>query len=104
MSWENDLMELMNRGKSWTAGIQLAVMTGPTSCKIGNMLLSGVDLLFSDFLLTAKCTNVNTVAPAEGGTCTDKSTYLSSLKAGDIVAVYQLSDTQFLVLGRMVSA
>jgi hypothetical protein len=103
MGWTNDMIDMMRGSNGSGSGIKLAVMTGPTSCKIGNLELSATDLLISDRLLSSLCTKVSETAPSGGGTCTDKSSYLSALKAGDTVAVYQLSDEKFLVLERMVS-
>lgn len=102
MAWENELADIIG-GNEQTATIKLAIMTGADSCKIGNLELKKEDLLFNDRLLTPLCTKVSEVAPDGGGKCTDESSYISALKAGDIVAVYQTSDSQFLVLGRMVS-
>lgn len=79
-------------------GIQLAVMTGPKSCKIGTMELTGEDLYIPDRLLSPACTGVKVPAPGK-----DSSSYSTALKAGDTVAVYQLSQTQYLILQRVVS-
>ena len=102
MAWTNDMVNLMRQGGSERNGtIKLAQMTGPTTCKIGNLTLNREDLLFTDFLLAPVCTKVKENAPADGGLCTDQSTYIPALKAGDQVAVVQISDSKFLVLGRM---
>nr|DAV06511.1 MAG TPA: Protein of unknown function (DUF2577) [Caudoviricetes sp.] len=42
-------------------------------------------------------------APPNGGPCTDKSKYWEKLKAGDIVLVYQISDSKFVIIDRVVS-
>nr|DAU93851.1 MAG TPA: Protein of unknown function (DUF2577) [Caudoviricetes sp.] len=42
-------------------------------------------------------------SPSNGGLCTDKSKYLDKLKAGDTVLVYQLSDSKFVILDKVVS-
>lgn len=104
MAWENEFSDIMNNSGTAAPQIKLAVMISPNSCKVGNLTLNAEDLLFSDRLLSTTCTKVTETAPDGGGTCTDKSTYISALKAGDTVAVFQISDSQFLVLGRMVSA
>lgn len=105
MAWENEFSDILSKsGGNSSPLIKLAVMTGPNSCKIGNLTLNAEDLLFSDRLLSSTCTKVSETAPDGGGKCTDNSSYISALKAGDTVAVYQISDTQFLVLGRMVNA
>lgn len=104
MAWENELSEMIGGGSAESgATIQLAIMTSPNSCKIGNLELKSEDLLFNDRLVNRVCTGVKETAPGGGGLCTDQSSYLSALSAGDTVAVYQLSDSRFLVLGRMVS-
>ena len=102
MAWENDFSEML-AGNRVSPQIKLAVMTGPSSCKIGNLQLTAADLLISDRLLSPTCTKVSETAPDGGGQCADNSTYISALKTGDTVAVYQLSDSRFLVLERMVS-
>lgn len=102
MAWENDFSEMLAGNKA-SPQIKLAVMTGPNSCRVGNLQLTAVDLLISDRLLSPTCAKVSETAPDGGGQCTDNSTYISALKAGDTVAVYQLSDSRFLVLERMVS-
>lgn len=102
MAWSDDLAGMM--AKENTAQLQVGVMAGPNSCKVGNLLLTKEDLLFSDKLLAPVCTKVSEVSGAEGAACTDKSTYLPALKAGDRVLVYQLSDSCFVVLERLVTA
>lgn len=102
MGWTNDMAGMMTPGQ--TSQLQLGQMTGPTSCKIGNLELTKDDLLFDDRLLSTTCTKVSEISQAEGSACTDKSSYISALKAGDAVVIYQVSDSKFLVLGRMVSA
>jgi len=106
MSWTNDFVTMMKGpGDGSTGGtIKLAEMLSPTSCKIGNLTLQKEDLLFADYLLKKNCIQVKEIAPADGGLCTDQSEYLPALKAGDHVAVVQISDSKFFVLGRMVSA
>lgn len=103
MSWSNDFIDLTRAENAGGAAIKLGTMTGPTECRIGNLVLTSADLLFSDRLLKPTCTKVSETAPDGGGKCTDESTYITALNAGDTVALYQLSDTKFLVLGRMVS-
>ena len=102
MAWMNDMAGMM--GGEQTAQLQLGQMTGPNTCKIGNLTLTKDDLLFDDRLLQATCTKVSEISGAEGSACTDKSSYISALKAGDQVLIYQISDSKFIVLGRMVSA
>lgn len=105
MGWTNDMVDLMRQGGSSPGGvIKLAQMISPTSCKIGNLTLNAEDLLFAEHLLNKVCIQVKETAPSGGGLCTDQSTYLPALKAGDQVAVIQISDSRFFVLERMVSA
>ena len=102
MGWTDYMAGMMAQGQ--TAQLQLGQMTGPNSCMIGKLLLTKDDLLFNDRLLHSTCTKVSEIAKAEGSYCTDKSSYLPALKAGDTVLVYQISDSKFLVLERMVNA
>ncbi len=106
MSWTNDFVSMMRGPEAGPSGggIKLAQMTGPTTCVLGKLTLQAEDLLFADHLLQKTCIQVRETAPSGGGTCTDGSTYLPALKAGDLVAVVQVSDSKFFVIGRMVSA
>ena len=108
MGWEADLLDAMRSPAGEEAdgkagGIQLAVMTGPTSCRIGKLELASDDLLFSDRLISPTAVSVAGQCPAAGGALKDQSKYLPALAAGDQVAVYRVSDSQYLVLGKMVS-
>lgn len=80
------------------SSIQLAVMTGSNSCKIGTLMLSGEDLYIPDRLLSQACTGVKVPALNK-----DASSYSAPLKAGDMVVVYQLSQTKYVILQRVVS-
>ena len=107
VGWEAELLDIVapdneKSGKEMNGQIQLAEMTGPTSCRIGKLELSSEDLLFSDRLLSKIAITVAGKCPA-GGALQDQSSYLPALKTGDMVAVYRISDTQYLVLGKMVS-
>jgi len=79
------------------SGVQLATMTGQNTCEIGTFPLTAEDLLISDRLLETSCTSV-TVNGNE-----DKSTYSAALKKGDIVAIFKVSDTKYVILERVVS-
>ncbi len=81
-----------------TALIQLATMTGPTTCTIGNAELKTEDLYIPDRLLSAVCTKVSVSESFQ-----DKSSYSTALKTGDTVILFQLSDTKFVILDRVVS-
>ena len=105
VGWEAELLDIVapdneKSGKEMNGQIQLAEMTGPTSCRIGKLELSSEDLLFSDRLLSKIAINVAGKCPAGGAL---QASYLPALKTGDMVAVYRISDTQYLVLGKMVS-
>lgn len=102
MAWMNDMAGMMANESSYE--LKLAEMTGPTSCKIGAIELTKEDLLFSEHLLKTVCTKVAEISQSEGSYCTDKSTYLSALKAGDKVLVRQMSDSEFVVIEKVVSA
>lgn len=103
-SWAEGVANLIRTGGNPSPGIQLAVMDSPTSCRIGDLRLGAEDLRFVDGLLTQNCTKVSGTCPGNGGALQDTSTYRTALKSGDTVAVYQLSDSAFLVLGRVVTA
>lgn len=81
-----------------TASIKLATMTGAQTCSIGTMSLSAEDLYIPDRLLTSVCTKVNVPDSHQ-----DKSSYSTPLKAGDVVVLFQLSDTKYVILDRVVS-
>lgn len=107
MGWESDLLDAMRDPGEAENGkkgrIQLATMTGPTSCIIGTLKLASEDLLFSDRLLTQTAVSVAGQCPANGA-FQDKTKYLPALAAGDKVAVCRVNNSQYLVLGKMVSA
>lgn len=103
MSWTNDMAAMLNQNGSGMT-IKLGQMTGANTAKVGKLELTKDDLLFADHLLKQVCTQVKETANAEGSVCTDQSTYISALKSGDTVAMVQISDSKFLILGRMVSA
>ena len=102
MGWSNDLAALLG-GNTATHELKLGTMTGPVSCNVGNLQLKQEDLMFAEHLLFPVCTDVSETAPNGGGKCTDNSSYIPALVAGDTVLVYQLSDSKFLVIERMAS-
>ena len=81
-----------------TAPIQLATMTGTRTCSIGDLSLMAEDLYIPDRLLASVCTKVNVPESHQ-----DKSSYSAPLKAGDVVALFQLSDTKYVILDRVVN-
>ena len=104
MSWSDEMVNTIRSSlaNGSSGGIKVAVMTGANTVKVGNMDLLPQDLYIPDRLLAASCTKVSEIAPADGGACTDRSTYSAALKAGDPVLVCQLSDDKFAILGRVV--
>lgn len=102
MAWADDMLGMIQESTSTGKGIQLAVMTGPRSCRVGDMELAEEDLAIASHLLQRSATEVSMTAPAGGGKCTDRSGYLPALEAGDVVAVFQISEEKYLVLERMV--
>ena len=100
--WESNLADLIPRERE-TRELKLAVMTGPDSLKLGKLELAKEDLLISQHLIDRVCVKAAMNAPTNGGPCTDKSKYLEKLKAGDTVLVYQLSDSKFVIIDKVVS-
>lgn len=90
-------------------GIQVAEMVSANSCKIGDLILTAEDLLFSESLTVKVASRVAGQCPV-GGVLQDQSTYLNPLQAGDKVAVYKVkgsdpndyTSTLYLVLGKLV--
>lgn len=74
-----------------SAEVTTAVMTGPKSCKVGDLPLSGSDLLIAEHLLH-KVALYN-----------EDQAYLKPLKKGDVVAITRLSDDCYAILERLVS-
>lgn len=77
--------------------IEIAIMTGPKSCKIGDFTLEEQDLCFSEHLLFQAAIKVS-VSESH----MDKSAYLTPLKTGDVVAIQKLTETKYLVLAKVV--
>lgn len=102
MGWESDFLDFVPAQVEDGAGIQVAEMTGPTTCKIGDMPLQAEDLYFSENLVHPIATAVAGHCPADGE-LKDKTRYLPALVAGDRVAVYRLNDTKYIILGKLVS-
>ena len=79
-----------------TAPIQLATMTGARTCSIGDLPIYAEDLYIPDRLLASVCTKVDVPE-------SHQSSYSAPLKAGDVVALFKLSDTKYVILDRVVS-
>ena len=94
-NWRDEFLGLM-RGESERnapRSLKLGQMTGPDSCRIGTLQLQRSDLLISDRLMSPMCTQV---------TGETQGTYSAALKAGDVVVVYQISESKFVILERVV--
>ena len=100
--WESELANLLPR-EEVARELKLATMTSPNSLKLGKLELQKEDILLSQHLLNPLCVKVKTQSPNGGGACSDASTYLEPLKAGDLVLVYQLSDSKFVVIDKVVN-
>ena len=62
MAWADDMLGMMQGSPDAGKGIQLAVMTGPRSCKAGNMELAEEDLIIASHLLQRSATGVSMTA------------------------------------------
>lgn len=100
--WENTLANLLPKDEG-RRELKLATMTGEDSLSLGKLELRKEDLLVSLHLTDRLCVEAIMQSPSNGGPCTDKSKYLDKLKAGDTVLVYQLSDSKFVILDKVVS-
>lgn len=98
-AYEELLGVMRNEGsKDNTAPIQIGVMTGAASCKIGKLTLSGGDLLIVEHLKTGYHCAVRNDNPSKK----DKDTFVGPLKSGDKVATYRISDELYIILERLV--
>nr|DAE00842.1 MAG TPA: Protein of unknown function (DUF2577) [Siphoviridae sp. ctitf6] len=78
-------------------GMLLGTMTGPTSCEIGKFKLEKDDLYISEHLLSTVASKVSIPESHE-----DQTTYLGPLKAGDVVLLQRLSDTEYVIIEKVV--
>lgn len=98
-AYEELLNVMRNEGKKDnTAPIQVGVMTGAASCRIGKLTLSESDLLIAEHLKTGYHYAVYDDKPSKK----DKNTFIGPLKSGDNVAVYRISDERYMILERLV--
>ncbi len=98
-AYEEILGMMRNEGKKDnTEPIRIGVMDGPDSCSIGDLRLSGNDLLAAEHLKTGYHFAVDGDAPSKK----DAATFAGPLKAGDKVAVYRISDELYIILERLV--
>lgn len=124
--YENIIRMMQTQGAvNNSAEVQIGIMTGPDSCKIGDLELDKKDLLFNELLIHPQLRNVYNSSVTESGSisvscvCGGGSYNLNSssnsltetnnewtdqfkLKAGDIVAVTRVNADTYAVLGRLV--
>ena len=100
MNAYEELLSLMRTegGKDNPASIQIGIMEGPSVCSIGELKLSGSDLLVAEHLKTGYHCAVDDATPSKK----DKTTFVGALQAGDMVAAYRVSDELYMILGRLV--
>lgn len=100
MNAYEELLSVMRREgkKDNSAPIQIGVMAGESSCRIGKLTLSGGDLLVAEHLKTGYHFAVDGGMPSKQ----DKETFAEPLKGGDKVAVYRVSDELYIILERLV--
>lgn len=100
MNAYEELLKIMRKegSKDNTPSIQIGIMDGPTSCSIGELKLSGNDLLIVEHLKTGYHFAVCEEEPSRK----DKSTFIGGLQKGDKVAIYRVSDSIYIILGRLV--
>lgn len=97
--YEKIINLMRNEGqKDNAAPIQIGVMTGATSCKVGKLPLSGDDLLIGEHLKTGYHCAVYDDEPSKK----DRKTFIEPLKSGDKVAVCRVNDEKYIILERLV--
>ena len=111
----SDLLRVMQRaGASQVPdGIQLGTMTSHNECMLGDEIqLKSFQLYFFEtsvmrYARTAKVQVIGIgeefVEHEEERQEDDRSVYMEPLKAGDIVALIQVPDGRYLVLGKIIS-
>lgn len=98
-AYERILNTMRSEGaKDNTAPIQIGVMTGVDSCKIGKIDLTRDDLLIAEHLMTGYHYAVSGADPPRK----DKDTFVEPLKSGDQVAAYRISEELYIILERLV--
>lgn len=102
MSWTDDMAAMMGGERQTGRGLQLCQMAGPNVLQVGQMQITSPNLRIASHLMTKTCTQVAGTCH-DGSALTDRSTYAPALQAGDVVLAYQLDDSTFLVIERMVS-
>lgn len=84
--------------KDNTMPIQIGIMQSPTNCRIGNLELSGDDLLIAEHLKTGYHYAVDQDMPSKKS----PETFICGLQKGDKVAAYRVSDELYIILERLV--
>lgn len=102
MSWVDDMAGMMAGDRQAGRGLQLCQMAGPNILQVGQMLVTSPNLRIASHLTTPVCTKVAGTCH-DGAALTDGSTYAPALATGDMVLAYQLDDSTFLIIERMVS-
>lgn len=102
MSWTDDMAAMMGGERQTGRGLQLCQMAGPNVLQVGQMFITSPNLRIASHLMTKTCTQVAGTCH-DGSALTDRSTYAPALQAGDVVLAYQLDDSTFLVIERMVT-
>jgi hypothetical protein len=104
MSWQSDMIGMMRKqgAVSNTPGLQMGRMTGESSCKTGDLDLSSADLYIPDRLLKPMAYEVDASIDKDHG-FHDRTKYIEPLKAGDLVVLYRLSDTKYVILDRVAA-
>lgn len=102
MSWTDDMAAMMGGERQTGRGLQLCQMAGPNVLQVGQMLITSPNLRIASHLMAPICTKVAGTCH-DGAALTDSSSYSSALAAGDVVLAYQLDDSTFLIIERMVS-
>lgn len=98
-AYERILSTMRSEGaKDNTAPIQIGVMTGTETCRIGGNNLERDDLLIAEHLLTGYHYAVSGTDPPKK----DKDTFVEPLKEGDQVAAYRVNDEIYIILERLV--
>lgn len=97
--YEQLLQTMRQQGKKDNpAPIQIGVMESATTCTIGELRLSGDDLLIAEHLKTGYHYAVDYDNPAKK----DKTTFIGGLEKGDKVAIQRISDELYIILERLV--